>query len=741
MKHLGLVLTLSCLFFTLDTLQAAPIATPVRGRLRERGTLIPLAQVSVYLLPSGERAITNSSGEFDFPENSTGDEFIVQLTGYQKMQAPVDANADKQELYLERENYQRYKTTIVDQAEKRDDTSKVLKRQDFLQAPGSGGDPVKAVQNLAGINRARSFSSQVLIQGSGPQDTKYAMDGHEIPLVFHFGGLTSVAIPEAVDRVETLYAGYGPDNGRAIGGWVGLWTRSPEKDRIHGMGFVDLFNAGALLEGPTGEDSAFLISARQSYFGAVLKSAFKNEKDFNLTVAPQYRDFTALYETRLTPRDQIKTSFIASHDSLEFLLTQPVKTDPSLRGEFSSTTAFFRLVPQWEHRHGESTISRTSLGLGKDWISFHNDQNYFNLASYTATLRAEIDQQLTPDWKSTLGIDQRFRWTRVELSIPSFYTQGGVANPLSTGTRQRADIKNQNMALGFFSRNEWNPLQSDWTLLPNFRVDYFSTPNEWIMQPRPGLRYRWDDSLTLRTSGGLYAQPPQEQEANVEFGNPNLKSPRAWHVTVGMEKDFRENSQIGWTMSNDIFGKFISRNVVPSITERYANDGQGRVLGFQTLTKYAGYDWSTQIAYTLSQSRAWTSSSASAPSAYDQTHLIGVIGSLELGNNWKLSGRIRYSTGNPNTPIIGSYFDSDNDAFIPERGAYYSERISPFSQVDARIDKKWIYDTWILSLYLDIQNLTNRRNVESYQYTYDYSSRTTVSGLPVLPTLGLKGEF
>lgn len=236
------------------------------------------------------------------------------------------------------------------------------------------------------------------------------------------------------------------------------------------------------------------------------------------------------------------------------------------------------------------------------------------------------------------------------------------------------------------------------------------------------------------------------------FGNPDVKSSRAWHLSVGAEKDFRGGRSEGWTVSSDAFLKELRMIVVPSthlvtrdgvITpEGYNNDGEGRVVGIQTQAKYSlPDDWSLSVAYTLSRSRRSSSSEPDRPSQYDQTHLLGVLASKELGGNWRLSGRFRYATGNPNTPLTGGVLDSDNDVYLPVRGSIYSERLDSFYQLDVRLDKKWIYDKWILSLYLDIQNLTNRKNIERIEYSYDYTSHTETSGLPVLPTLGLKGEF
>jgi hypothetical protein len=114
---------------------------------------------------------------------------------------------------------------------------------------------------------------------------------------------------------------------------------------------------------------------------------------------------------------------------------------------------------------------------------------------------------------------------------------------------------------------------------------------------------------------------------------------------------------------------------------------------------------------------------------------------VEFLKNFKFSTRFRYVTGDPTTPVLGGSFDSDNDVYIPVRGSYYSDRLPAFVQLDLRLDKKWVFNRWILSAYLDIQNVTNRQNYEGISYSYNYSQSQEISGLPFLPTFGLKGEF
>lgn len=56
------------------------------------------------------------------------------------------------------------------------------------------------------------------------------------------------------------------------------------------------------------------------------------------------------------------------------------------------------------------------------------------------------------------------------------------------------------------------------------------------------------------------------------------------------------------------------------------------------------------------------------------------------------------------------------------------------------MDKKFVCDRWMFSLYLDVQNAYNRDNPEAIQYNYDSTQTAYQSLLPIIPSLGLKGE-
>ncbi len=157
-----------------------PAADPVNrvrisGELFERGTRVRIANANVFVLPQKLKATTDARGRFVLEDVPVGQPFtwVVNVAGYRKFEKEdqiSDGNL-KRVFYIERDSYFVYETTIYDQAEKRDDRTRSTKAKELVQMPGSFGDPIKAIQNLPGVNRPQGISSQVAIEGAAPGDT------------------------------------------------------------------------------------------------------------------------------------------------------------------------------------------------------------------------------------------------------------------------------------------------------------------------------------------------------------------------------------------------------------------------------------------------------------------------------------------------------------------------------------------------------------------------------------------
>lgn len=714
----------------------------IKGKVWEKGTKKPLADINIFLLPEQSKSISDQNGGYDLPTTAMENcQIVVNVTGYLKFEKNLKCDQEILDIYLEKITYNSYETIIISKSTKRDAQSQGLSQEEFISMPGSfGGDPVRATQNLPGVSQSGA-GAEIIIQGASPQDTGYLINGHRVPLVFHFGGLTSVLIPQAVERVDLLPSGYGPEYSRAIGGIINLQTKDPKTDRHHGLAYVDLLTAGTLFEGPLSEKSSYLAAARYSYIGYVFKEIAKSNDDFNISTAPTSADVLGIYRYQFNQQWTFKNTFIASRDNLELILNKGIQDDPQLRGDFQNTTEFFRFIPQLIGKIDEKTSTEHSLAIGQDKILVNINGRYLNVDANVLSHRSELTRIWSEQHKTFFGLDNEFSLSNVKVNLPNSYDLGGVRNPFGVGDERKFLSKGREADLGAYLRHEYQPvLQGPLTLLPNVRVDYFSITQESFVQPRFQARYQVNPSLEFHSAYGHYVQPPQPQESSPDYGNKEIRSPRAIHYMAGWSRDFRQNGTEGLTFTNNYFYKTLDSLVIPSLNENYNNEGTGKILGAEIQAKYQKGTWSGQLVYTYLNSKRSIPGSGEYPAEFDQSNNLNLIAAKQY-ERWAFSGRFRLVSGLPYTPISNSVYDADNDVYIPIRGSLYSSRYSTFHQLDLRVERKTIYDQWILSWYIDVQNILNAKNSSSVDYSYDYSQQSTSRGLPILPSFGVKGEF
>ena len=121
---------------------------------------------------------------------------------------------------------------------------------------GVSGDTVKVVQNLPGVARAPGGFGMLVVRGGDPADTRVYVDGMEVPLVFHFGGITSVIWANGYSFDYSLVRlpifdddGY-PVQRRGVTAYPGLY--------FVGLSWLHKFKSPLLFG--VGEDAAHIVS-------------------------------------------------------------------------------------------------------------------------------------------------------------------------------------------------------------------------------------------------------------------------------------------------------------------------------------------------------------------------------------------------------------------------------------------------------------------------------------------------
>jgi TonB family protein len=84
-----------------------------------------------------------------------------------------------------------------------------LAQPELRVVPGTFGDPLRVVQNLPGVARTPFGLGALVIRGASPNDSGIYVEGHKIPLLYHFLVGPGVLAPELIDRIDFFPGNFG----------------------------------------------------------------------------------------------------------------------------------------------------------------------------------------------------------------------------------------------------------------------------------------------------------------------------------------------------------------------------------------------------------------------------------------------------------------------------------------------------------------------------------------------------
>ncbi|MEZ4846350.1 MAG: TonB-dependent receptor plug domain-containing protein [Bdellovibrionota bacterium] len=733
---------------TPETMSAAETCS-IDFQILEKGTRTPIADAPVYLLPDGVAQTTDSSGRVKFSDLTCQEHsWVINITGYVRMdikQTPIKSSFSK--IYIEKINQAAFETVVTDDKLKRDGSQRTLKGDQFMKAIGARGDPIIALENEPGVS---GFGQEggIILQGADPEDTRFYVNGHEVPQIFHNLGFSSIFIPDAVDSVELMPAGFGSEYGRTIGGNINLITKSPKTDRLHSMAYVDLLNAAALVQGPITENQSFWIGGRYSYLGLMFNLVTSDNVTFNQV--PEFYDIEGGYNWQINDNWKFDLTGFTARDQIRLAIKDT--DDPFFKGDIGSKTKFFRFIPRVTYQPNEDTTWYTSISGGRDYLDFDINNQYFDADINQFSLRSEWKQTWTKNFTTFVGTDSQFSMFRADANIPSGTFPNSEDDKIPFGLRDTIQkrISEDYYDVGFYMRTNIQTDDEKWLFSPNARFEYFSLTQNAHVSPRLEITRKLNPYVKVRANAGLYYQPPQPPELEEDFGNPNLTDPRAIHYSLGAAFDGR-SANVGFWGDTTVFYKDLDNLVSNSdatittpqgiVPERYNNSADGYVVGSQWSLNYHFRKIYTGLVYTILWSRKSDPLNGSYPSLSEQRHNLNMRVAYEANKKWTFSTRARLISGPRFTPVIDAAYDLDNDVYYPTFGALNSRRAPYFFQLDVRADRKWVFERWIMSLYVDVQNVLNRANAFNVEYNFDYSKEKKNTGIPILPTFGIKGEW
>jgi TonB family protein len=739
----------------------------IRGQALLRGARAPLVGGVVIATPKDADPRAADTPRWEAPVDDDGNfvlrglpagTFRIVVSGPRAKKLEVTEKLAARDVltvryFLEPSNYSKYETTVRADVNREEIARQTLTTEELMKMPGSFGDALRAVENLPGVARAPFNSGLIIVRGGKPTDSKVFLGAAEVPQLYHFGGLTSIVPTRLVDRIEYMAGNFGVRYGRAIAGAIDVELREGKRDRWHGSVEMNVFDIGVTAEGPLTRKKdktkapTLLLALRRSYVDAVLAAALGSANaPVSFTSAPVYYDYQAILDAPVGG-GRLKVTLFGSDDVLKLVFDRP-QDDPILTA-FGTHIYFHKLQIRYTKTIGRwQLLSQLTGGYaGQEGVVGRDLRYGVGVGSLEA--RVEARRPLGKSLRLLVGVDAAFSNVDLNLAVPVPIREGQIPTPISASERQ-AQREQQNIGLiGLYAELNWKPHERV-SLTPGVRFDWWSQLGGiTAFDPRLSARFKLAKYTTMKVGVGHYSQSPQAIDFNRVFGNPNIRPERAIHTALGIEQGllpglsaeltgFYKHLYELSTTSNE----FVMRDgkVAP---ERVANIGAGRVYGMELLLRQSVskhfFGW---VSYTLMRSERKDCAACNFRLFdFDQTHILVVALHGYLPKGWEVGLRFRYISGLPATPPYGGYLDADSDTYSPAQGPVNTTRLADFHSLDLRVDKTFLFRTWTLRLYLDIINVYNRQNQEVVQPAYDFSRTQPITGLPIIPSFGIRAEM
>ncbi|HEX5059748.1 MAG TPA: TonB-dependent receptor [Kofleriaceae bacterium] len=631
--------------------------------------------------------------------------------------------------------------------------SYALSAADLRTLPGTANDALRAAQVLPGVARLPYSFGGIVMRGTSPRDNIVYLDGIEVPLAFHFGGISSFYPSNMLDGITVSNGGIDAGYGRAQGGMVEMHSREPRGGHWRTGGSIGLLDTSVIAEGPY-KGGAVMMGVRRSYLDIVMAPFVDDDVPLPSYLDAQFKG--SFGNPRITGRIT-PTAFLA----FDYLDATTPKED---REDESTIAAFFiRFALPYERQWGPLSL-RFTPWLGTNQLRFTSRVN---------SVTEKFSRPIYPGG-ARLDLAREYTWGDIRTGID---LEGGHLSHFQAGLGHKGDILQQingDTTIDWIDAAIWGEtrfLLGRLDLKPGLRLEHYGLTRESVVDPRLALSLPLSKTLTLKQSLGRFHQPPTPGDVDPNGGNPNVKSSYYDSTSLGIEiadgpwsgsvTGFYSDGELQGVRTHDVvdfenlgslgptFAQLLEKQL--GLAFYRENIGRARNTGIELLIKRYTKRWFGLVSYTLSKATRvddptrWlvpqTTGSATGtlndpnilhgprPFDLDQRHNLNVAGSVVVGN-WRLGGRLQYVSGAPYSPM--SQGGQDATIEMP-----YAGRLPDFFQLDVRADRVWRRCWGTVDLYFDIQNLTNRRNVEGRQLD-DFGAETDVRGLPILPFIGVE---
>lgn len=611
--------------------------------------------------------------------------------------------------------------------------------QEIEKSAGANRDISKVVQLLPGVGATDPNRNDLIVRGGGPSENVFYLDGVEIPTINHFatqgssGGVVGVINPDFVQEISFYTGAFPANRTNALSSVMEIRQKDGSQDRVHTKLSVGASDAAVTVDGPIGDKSTFIVSARQSYLQFLFKA-------IGLPFLPTYNDFQVKYKYKIDKNNELTFIGLGAIDNM--VLNTGLQTTGTEEQKY--LLSYLPTYNQWNYTVGavykhfgdkyiDSWVLSRSMLRNSNFKYQDNDETNDKLSNYTSD-----------EASNKLRFEREYPYMRMKLKVGAglnytHYTNNTFRRLFINGAPQLLTYDTNLDLLGYQIFAQVSDEYIDKRLKlslgvsmvgNNFNSNMKNPINQ--LSPRLSGSYEISDRWNFNANIGRYVSQPalttmgfKNNDGVFVNRNEQLKYIASDQIVTGfefmpdnnmrlsVEGFYKHYSKYPFSVSEGLSIASKGADYGEVGDEEIVSTGKGRAYGVEFLFKVL--EWNNMnitSTYTFFRSEFTDKNNVYLPSSWDSRHMLNLIGNYKFKNSWNVAMRWRFIGGAPYTPI-NEELSKDRDAWSITNQPYLdydnfnSLRLANTHSLDVRVDKEFYFDKWVLNLYTDIQNAYN----------------------------------